>query len=207
LSARTTRIEYRAPDPVCNPVPGLRRVLAAGLKGIEGRYKLPPSFPSTLQLTPEELLTRDRRLPGSLGEAIYEASGRLVAATLGEHVFEWFIRNKKAEWQEYIAQVTQWRSPGTCPSVTRGLARRTSSKSVKVGHPRVVVVVVKRERVAVAAVIVTVTDVQALLCRSSEGSRVVLPWCPAARGRPVVGDGVGAGHLVQKAQPRDPVGP
>ncbi|HWD72635.1 MAG TPA: glutamine synthetase, partial [Actinomycetota bacterium] len=39
----------------------------------------------------------------------YEAErSELVAATLGEHVFEWFIRNKKAEWQEYIAQVTQW---------------------------------------------------------------------------------------------------
>jgi len=48
-------------------------------------------------------------LPGSLGEAIGEAErSELVAATLGEHVFEWFIRNKKAEWAEYIAQVTQW---------------------------------------------------------------------------------------------------
>src|SRR5207249_2954386 len=62
------------------------------------------------ELTPEELLTEGIvALPGSLGEAIYEAErSELVAATLGEHVFEWFIRNKKAEWQEYIAQVTQW---------------------------------------------------------------------------------------------------
>ena len=74
-------------------------------------YRLPAELPVNLyQLTPEELLTEGIvALPGSLGEAIYEAErSELVAATLGEHVFEWFIRNKKAEWQEYIAQVTQW---------------------------------------------------------------------------------------------------
>ena len=30
----------------------------------------------------------------------------LVAETLGEHVFEWFIRNKRAEWADYKSQVT-----------------------------------------------------------------------------------------------------
>ncbi len=86
-------------------------ILAAGLKGVEHSYKLPAELPVNLyQLTPEELLTEGIvALPGSLGEAIYEAErSELVAATLGEHVFEWFIRNKKEEWRDYIAQVTQW---------------------------------------------------------------------------------------------------
>ena len=96
---------------MCNPYLAFAVVLAAGLKGIEGSYRLPAELPVNLyQLTSEELLTEGIvALPGSLGEAIYEAErSELVAATLGEHVFEWFIRNKKAEWQEYIAQVTQW---------------------------------------------------------------------------------------------------
>ena len=107
----STRVEYRAPDPVCNPYLAFAVILAAGLKGIEEGYKLPSELPVNLyELTPEELLTEGIvALPGSLGEAIYETErSELVAATLGEHVFEWFIRNKKAEWQEYIAQVTQW---------------------------------------------------------------------------------------------------
>ena len=107
----STRIEYRAPDPVCNPYLAFAVILAAGMKGIEGGYKLPSELPVNLyELTPEELLTEGIvALPGSLGEAITEAErSELVAATLGEHVFEWFIRNKRAEWRDYIAQVTQW---------------------------------------------------------------------------------------------------
>jgi glutamine synthetase len=30
----------------------------------------------------------------------------LVAETLGEHVFEWFLRNKRAEWVAYKSEVT-----------------------------------------------------------------------------------------------------
>ena len=106
-----TRVEYRAPDPVCNPYLAFAVILAAGLKGVEEGYRLPAELPLNLyELTPEERLTEGVvALPGSLGEAIGEAErSELVAATLGEHVFEWFIRNKKAEWAEYIAQVTQW---------------------------------------------------------------------------------------------------
>jgi glutamine synthetase len=107
----STRIEYRAPDPVCNPYLAFAVILAAGLKGVEDRYKLPAELPVNLyELTTEERLTEGIvALPGSLGEAIAEAErSELVAATLGEHVFEWFIRNKKAEWRDYVAQVTQW---------------------------------------------------------------------------------------------------
>lgn len=30
----------------------------------------------------------------------------LVAGTLGEHVFDFFLRNKKQEWEEYRSEVT-----------------------------------------------------------------------------------------------------
>ena len=49
-----------------------------------------------------------RSLPGSLKEAVDEmAESKLLADTLGEHVFEWFIRNKRAEWRDYSVAVTQ----------------------------------------------------------------------------------------------------
>ncbi|MGI8793701.1 MAG: glutamine synthetase family protein [Acidimicrobiales bacterium] len=106
-----TRIEYRAPDPACNPYLAYTVILAAGLKGIEDNYELPEEVSANLY----ELTTEERRsegvgiLPGSLAEALdaMEAS-ELVADALGEHVFEWFIRNKRAEWTEYKVQVSQF---------------------------------------------------------------------------------------------------
>ena len=109
--ADSTRIEYRAPDPACNPYLAFAMVLAAGLKGVEEGYDLPSETQANLyQLTPEELLAEGiRPLPGNLNEAIVamEAS-ELAAETLGEHVFEWFIRNKRAEWVDYKTQVSQF---------------------------------------------------------------------------------------------------
>jgi glutamine synthetase len=61
-------------------------------------------------MTPEELAAEQiRTLPGSLNEAVAEMErSELVAETLGEHVFEWFIRNKRAEWIAYKTQVSQF---------------------------------------------------------------------------------------------------
>jgi glutamine synthetase len=107
----STRIEYRAPDPACNPYLAFALVLAAGLKGIEEGYPLPPEAATNLYtMTPEELASEGiRPLPASLADAIATMeSSELVAETLGEHVFEWFIRNKRAEWLDYKTQVSQF---------------------------------------------------------------------------------------------------
>ena len=46
-------------------------------------------------------------LPTSLDEALAEMeNSELVREALGEHIFEWFLRNKRAEWMAYKAQVT-----------------------------------------------------------------------------------------------------
>jgi len=46
-------------------------------------------------------------LPQNLSEAIAAMQdSELVAETLGEHVFDFFLRNKREEWQEYRSQVT-----------------------------------------------------------------------------------------------------
>jgi glutamine synthetase len=106
-----TRIEYRAPDPSCNPYLAFAVMLAAGLAGIENNYECPPPVERNVyEMTPAE---REEsgigQLPGDLWEAIELAeSSELVRRALGDHVFEKFIANKKIEWQSYRAQVTEY---------------------------------------------------------------------------------------------------
>jgi glutamine synthetase len=109
--AESARIEFRAPDPACTPSLTFACVLAAGLTGIEEGYELPPPTTGNLyQLTPEELASQGiQALPGSLSDALAAMEGsELVAETLGEHVFEWFLRNKRAEWTAYKTHVSQF---------------------------------------------------------------------------------------------------
>jgi glutamine synthetase len=109
--ADSTRIEYRSPDPACNPYLTFAVVLAAGLKGIEDEYELPPEAAANLyELTPAELAAEGiRQMPGSLSDALAEMEkSELVADVLGEHVFEWFLRNKRAEWADYKTQISQF---------------------------------------------------------------------------------------------------
>jgi glutamine synthetase len=109
--AESTRIEYRAPDPACNPYLAFSVVLAAGLRGIEESYDLPTETTANLyQLTEEERLAEGiEMLPGSLSEALDAMDdSELVAEALGEHVFEWFIRNKRAEWRDYKTHISQF---------------------------------------------------------------------------------------------------
>ena len=105
----STRIEYRAPDPACNPYLAFAVILAAGLEGIEQGYELPPEAAANVfDLTPEERAAEQiRSLPQSLADALDVMEGsELVAEALGEHIFEWFLRNKRSEWVDYRSQVT-----------------------------------------------------------------------------------------------------
>ena len=92
----STRIEIRSPDSACNPYLSFAVMLAAGLKGIEEKYLLEPS-------------TDKQLLPSNLEEAILVMEkSELVRQTLGEHVFEYFLRNKRSEWQDYRRQVSAY---------------------------------------------------------------------------------------------------
>jgi glutamine synthetase len=107
----STRVEYRSPDPACNPYLAFSVILAAGLKGITEGYELPDETVQNLyELTPEEAEKMGvRPLPQSLAEALDEMErSELVRDALGEHIFEWFLRNKRAEWRGYKAHVSQW---------------------------------------------------------------------------------------------------
>ena len=107
----STRIEYRAPDPACNPYLAYSVILAAGLKGIEDGYDLPgESLANVFEMTASERAAEGiRPLPQSLSDALdVMEQSELVAEALGEHIFEWFLRNKRSEWFDYKAQVTQF---------------------------------------------------------------------------------------------------
>jgi len=108
---KATRIELRSPDPACNPYLAFACMLGAGLKGIKEGYELPEPVERNIfalsEKEKEELGIGS--LPGSLGEAIECASkSELLKEILGEHVFNELIALKKAEWDDYRIQVTEY---------------------------------------------------------------------------------------------------
>lgn len=108
---QSSRIEYRAIDSACNPYLAYSLLLAAGLKGIDEGYPLPAEAKGDLfeMSAAARAELGIRPLPDSLDHALeaMEAS-ELVRETLGEHIFSWFLRNRRAEWREYQRQVTQF---------------------------------------------------------------------------------------------------
>jgi len=102
-----TRIEYRSPDPACNPYLSFALILAAGMKGIEEGYELQDETKVNLFDRNAAASEGVAGLPRSLDEALTEMEGsELVREALGEHIFEWFLRNRRAEWADYSRQVT-----------------------------------------------------------------------------------------------------
>lgn len=107
----SVRIEYRAPDPACNPYLAFSVMLTAGMKGIEEDYPIQQPAPGNVfQMTEEHRLSLGiKTLPTSLGEAIALAErSELLAEALGEHIYNSFIENKKIEWREYRSTVTDY---------------------------------------------------------------------------------------------------
>jgi glutamine synthetase len=115
---QSTRIELRSPDPACNPYLAFAVILAAGLKGITEGYELPPEAEDDVwSLTDAERRAMGfERLPGSLSDAIHAMEGsELMAETLGEQMFDFFLRNKRSEWEEYRRQVTPFETARYLP--------------------------------------------------------------------------------------------
>jgi glutamine synthetase len=108
---KATRIEYRSPDPACNPYLCFAAMLTAGLDGIEkGLVPPEPVEENVYEMSVQE---RERRgikmLPSNLLEAVELAEkSEIVRKALGEHIFKAFIENKKREWDQFRIQVTQY---------------------------------------------------------------------------------------------------
>ncbi|HHX39017.1 MAG TPA: glutamine synthetase [Armatimonadetes bacterium] len=108
---RAMRVELRSPDPACNPYLAFAVMLACGLEGIENEYPLgDPVECNVYEMTPQEREALGiRTLPEDLSAAVQLAEkSDLLRRTLGDHVFEKLIANKKIEWDRYRAQVTMW---------------------------------------------------------------------------------------------------
>ncbi|MBI2881240.1 MAG: glutamine synthetase [Candidatus Tectomicrobia bacterium] len=108
---QATRVELRSPDPACNPYFAFSAMLAAGLAGIKGKYKLDdPVERNVYEMTERERGTLEiRSLPSDLNEAIKEAEkSELLRKSLGDHVFTKLLENKRMEWHEYRAHVSRY---------------------------------------------------------------------------------------------------
>jgi glutamine synthetase len=109
--ASSRRVEIRSLDSACNPYLAYAVILAAGLRGVSEGYELPPAAEDDVW----SLTDAERRaagydnLPQNLGEALAEMEkSELLAETLGEHVFDFFLRNKRNEWDAYRRSVTPY---------------------------------------------------------------------------------------------------
>lgn len=108
---KATRIEIRSPDPACNPYLAFSALLAAGLEGIEKNYPIVDAVERNVyNLSEEERQELNiETLPGDLYEAIKAMEkSQVIKKAMGDHVFHSLIENKKLEWADYRAQVTDW---------------------------------------------------------------------------------------------------
>jgi glutamine synthetase len=108
---QATRIEFRSPDPTCNPYLAFAVMLAAGMKGVEDNYELPEPIEEDIYEMDEAARAREgiTSLPGSLFEAIQAmAKSELMRETLGDHIFNKVLENKKIEWDRFRTHVSDY---------------------------------------------------------------------------------------------------
>ena len=106
-----TRIEFRSPDPSSNPYLVLACLLLAGLEGIKYNLEPPKCIDKNIFALNREERKRENieNLPESLHEAIaYMQKSDLVKEALGKNTFEYYIKAKEVEWDNYRTQVHQW---------------------------------------------------------------------------------------------------
>lgn len=100
------RVELRSPDPTCNPYLTMAVTLAAGMRGIAEELPLPEE--SSVPFS-ELAASGVTRLPHDLGEAVEAFAGsELMRDTLGDHIFNYLLTEKREEWAEYSQTVTDW---------------------------------------------------------------------------------------------------
>jgi glutamine synthetase len=108
---QATRIEFRSPDPSCNPYLAFASMLAAGMKGVENNYQLPEPIEEDIYEMDEAARAREgiTSLPGSLFEAHQEMEkSEFMRETLGDHIFNKVLANKKIEWDRFRTHVTDY---------------------------------------------------------------------------------------------------
>ena len=106
-----SRIEARFPDPSCNPYLAFAALIHAGLEGIEQGLDCPDPIRENIYEFDES--KREEygidTLPTNLGEAVdaLEADEAVYEA-LGPHVGPKFVEAKRAEFADYLVDVSDW---------------------------------------------------------------------------------------------------
>ena len=117
---QSTRVELRTIDAACNPYLAFAAILGAGMKGIQEGYELPPEAEDDVwSLTDRERKSMGYKpLPKTLSEAIQVMEeSELLADTLGERVYDFYLRNKRAEWEQYRGQVSAFERDQMLPVI------------------------------------------------------------------------------------------
>jgi glutamine synthetase len=110
-SIEGTRLEVRCPDPASNTYLAFAAMIAAGLDGVEKGLELgEPVEESLFEMDATTIAAKSiKELPGTLGEALDELEkDDVIREALGDHVFSHFVDAKRAEWDEYRTQVSDW---------------------------------------------------------------------------------------------------
>ncbi len=108
---QSTRCEVRVPDPACNPYLALAVMLKAGLDGVKNEIDAGAPVNKNVYTMShrERARLKVESAPKDLSDALrYLAKDEIIVSALGEHIYSNFVRAKKQEWQEYIAQVHPW---------------------------------------------------------------------------------------------------
>jgi glutamine synthetase len=106
-----TRIEFRAPDPTCNPYLAFTVMLAAGLDGIKKKMEAPePVEKNIFKMSEEEKKQLGiESVPSNLKEALDELEcDEVLQKALGKHIYENFMEIKRAEWDSFRTSITNW---------------------------------------------------------------------------------------------------
>ena len=106
-----SRIEARFPDPSCNPYLAFAALLNAGLDGIERDLDAPDPIRENIYEFDEERRKEEgiETLPKNLGDAVEALENdEVIYEGLGEHAGPKFVEAKKAEFKDYLVDVSQW---------------------------------------------------------------------------------------------------
>ena len=111
-SIEGTRLEVRCPDPSSNTYLAFAAMIAAGLDGVEKGLELGDPVEESLfemDADADRGQVASRSCPGTLGEALDELEkDEVIREALGDHVYSHFVEAKRAEWDEYRTQVSDW---------------------------------------------------------------------------------------------------
>ena len=92
-----SKVELRFPDTAANPYLAIAVCIAAGLDGIKNK------------ISPKKMNVSSGTLPGNLNDALrHMRKDKVIVNALGKEFADLYDNIKKAEWNEYMKQVSDW---------------------------------------------------------------------------------------------------